>query len=42
VADIPDEYMYGPAFLVAGDRTGCDPAGGIPAGGMRLVQLLDQ
>src|SRR5664280_2307725 len=24
-----------------GDRTGRDPAGGVPAGGMRLVQLLD-
>ena len=43
VADIPDEYMYRAGLPGrAGHRTGRDPAGGVPAGGMRLVQLLDQ
>ena len=43
VADLRDEYMFGPAFLVAPDhRTGRDQPRSLSARGRRLVQLLDQ
>ena len=41
-ADIPDEYMVGPAILVAPVSEWHDPSGRVPTGaGCRLVQLLD-
>ena len=43
VADIRDEYMFGPAFLVAPvTEQGATSRDGLSAGRHRLVQLLDE
>ena len=43
VADLGDEYMFGPAFLVAPvTEQGATSRDGLSAGRRRLVQLLDQ